>query len=91
MAAGRVIHANRNSPRENVRHDGVGTLVRWIKQAGEKVAAGEVIAEVETDKATVELEAPADGVLHRILIQEGTEDIPVGALLAVIASEGTRE
>lgn len=65
-----------------------GTLVRWIKQAGEKVEAGEVIAEVETDKATVELEAPVDGVLHRILIQEGTEDIPVGALLAVIASEG---
>ncbi|MGC2493454.1 dihydrolipoamide acetyltransferase family protein [Candidatus Binatus sp.] len=66
------------------------TLVRWIKQAGEKVAAGEVIAEVETDKATVELEAPAGGIMHRILIPEGTENIPVGELLAVIES-GTSE
>lgn len=67
------------------------TLVRWIKQAGEKVAAGEVIAEVETDKATVELEAPAGGIMHRILIPEGTENIPVGELLAVIESGASEE
>jgi len=62
----------------------VATVVQWLKRVGESVAAGEVIVEVETEKASVELEAPAGGVIARILVPDGTEDVPVGELLAVI-------
>ena len=61
-----------------------GTVVRWHKAVGETVARGEVIAEIETDKATVEFEAYTAGVLRRIVAQEGVA-IPVGDLIAVIA------
>jgi pyruvate/2-oxoglutarate dehydrogenase complex dihydrolipoamide acyltransferase (E2) component len=64
------------------------TVVRWLKQVGDQVAAGEVIVELETDKVTVELEAPRDGVIARIAAPDGSEDVPVGALLAVIESAG---
>ena len=61
-----------------------GTVVRWLKQEGDDVARGEVIAEIETDKATVEFEAFTGGVLRRIVATEGTA-IPVGHLIAIIA------
>lgn len=61
-----------------------GTVVRWHKQEGEAVARGEVIAEIETDKATVEYEAYVAGVMRKIVAQEGVT-IPVGSLIAVIA------
>ena len=48
-----------------------GTLVRWLKQPGDAVAAGEAIAEIETDKAAVELESPSEGLLGRHLVAEG--------------------
>lgn len=60
------------------------TVTRWLKQEGERVAAGEVIVEVEAEKASQEISAPADGVLESILAVEGDE-IRVGAVLAVIA------
>lgn len=60
------------------------TVVRWLKTAGDAITAGEIIAELETDKAGVELEAPVSGLLARILVPAGTEDVPVGELLAVI-------
>ena len=60
-----------------------GTVVRWRKKEGEAVARGEVIAEIETDKATVEFEAYTSGVLRRIVVDEGVA-IPVGELIAVI-------
>ena len=60
------------------------TLSAWLKNPGDPVAAGEPIAEVETDKTTVELEAPADGVLADIRVAAGTRDVAVGALLAVV-------
>ena len=60
-----------------------GTVVRWHKQEGDPVARGEVIADIETDKATVEFEAYAGGVLRKIVVQEGVA-IPVGRLIAVI-------
>jgi pyruvate/2-oxoglutarate dehydrogenase complex dihydrolipoamide acyltransferase (E2) component len=62
----------------------VGTLVAWRKAEGEPVAAGEVIAEVETEKITNELEAPVGGVVSRILVAEGTEEIAVGTVLCII-------
>lgn len=61
-----------------------GTVVKWYKGEGEEVARGEVIADIETDKATVEFEAYTSGVLRRIIADEGVS-IPVGELIAVIA------
>ena len=61
-----------------------GTVVRWYKQEGEEVARGEVIADIETDKATVEFEAYTGGVLHRRVAQEGVA-VPVGDAIAIIA------
>ncbi|MXZ91384.1 MAG: 2-oxo acid dehydrogenase subunit E2, partial [Chloroflexi bacterium] len=59
-----------------------GTVVRWYKQEGETVDRGEVIADIETDKATVEFEAYTGGVLGRIVAQEGVA-VPVGELIAI--------
>ncbi len=64
-----------------------GTVVRWRKQEGEDVSRGEVIAEIETDKATVEMEAYSTGVLGRIVVEEG-RTVPVGELIAVITDPG---
>ena len=64
-----------------------GTVVRWRKQEGEGVSRGEVIAEIETDKATVEMEAYSTGVLGRIVVEEG-RTVPVGELIAVITDPG---
>ena len=64
-----------------------GTVVRWYKQEGEAVARGEVIADIETDKATVEFEAYTGGVLHRLVAQEGVP-VPVGEAIAVIGEPG---
>ncbi len=64
-----------------------GTVVRWYKQEGETVNRGEVIADIETDKATVEFEAYTDGVLGRIVASEGIA-VPVGNLIAIITEPG---
>lgn len=64
-----------------------GNLVKWLVREGDKIAAGDVLAEVETDKATMELEAPESGVLSQILVADGTNDIPVNAPLAVLTEE----
>jgi pyruvate dehydrogenase E2 component (dihydrolipoamide acetyltransferase) len=60
-----------------------GTLIRWVKSEGEEVAKGDVLAEIETDKATVEVEAQSGGVMRKHVIQEGTV-VPVGRVIAVI-------
>src|SRR5512137_1842639 len=62
-----------------------GTLVRKVKPEGAPVKRGEVLAEIETDKATVEVESPATGVVRGWLVAEG-QAVPVGALMAVIAA-----
>ena len=54
-----------------------GNLAQWLKKEGDKVKAGDVIAEIETDKATMEYEAIDDGVLAKIVVPEGTQDVPV--------------
>src|SRR5438034_10909784 len=64
-----------------------GTLVRWMKNEGDAVKAGEEIAEVETDKATMPYEAPEAGVLAYRALKEG-DKAPVGAIIAVIAKKG---
>ena len=66
-----------------------GTLAKWLIKEGESVRAGDVIAEVETDKATMEIEAIDDGTLQSILIPEGTEGIPINTPIGIIAEEGT--
>src|ERR1700730_12204949 len=65
-----------------------GNLAKWHKKEGEAVKTGDVIAEIETDKATMEYEAVDDGVMAKIVVPEGTNDVPVNALIAVLAQEG---
>ena len=64
-----------------------GTLVAWKKKKGDKVSTGEVIAEIETDKATMEWESPEDGTLTEIYVQEGGK-VEVGEKIAFIGAEG---
>jgi pyruvate dehydrogenase E1 component beta subunit len=65
-----------------------GKLARWLKKEGEEIRAGDVIAEIETDKATMEVEAVDEGKLARILVNEGTEGVAVNTPIAVLASNG---
>ncbi|HEC14131.1 MAG TPA: pyruvate dehydrogenase complex E1 component subunit beta, partial [Rhodospirillales bacterium] len=65
-----------------------GTLAKWLKKKGDKVESGDVLAEIETDKATMEVEAVDEGVLAKILVAEGSEGIPVNPPIAVILEEG---
>jgi pyruvate dehydrogenase E1 component beta subunit len=65
-----------------------GKIARWLKKPGDSVHAGDVLAEIETDKATMEMEAVDEGTLARILVPEGTENVAVNLPIAVIASEG---
>ena len=65
-----------------------GTLAKWLKHEGEAIASGDVIAEVETDKATMEIEAVDDGTMGRIVVPEGTEGVGVNSVIAQILAEG---
>ena len=65
-----------------------GKLTRWLKDVGDDVRAGDVIAEIETDKATMEVEAVDEGKLARILVDEGTEGVPVNTPIAVLSMNG---
>jgi pyruvate/2-oxoglutarate dehydrogenase complex dihydrolipoamide acyltransferase (E2) component len=64
-----------------------GNLVKWLVKEGQTVNSGDIIAEIETDKATMELESPDDGIIEKIVISEGTENIPVNDLIAVLKVE----
>src|SRR6266704_2646398 len=64
-----------------------GKILRWLKKPGERVAIGDILAEVETDKANMELEAYDEGVLSEVRVKEG-ESAPVGAVIAVLAAPG---
>ena len=68
-----------------------GNLVKWLVEEGQKVNSGDIIAEIETDKATMELEAPDDGVLKQFIISEGTENIKVNSPIAILDVEGEDE
>lgn len=66
----------------------VGTLARWLKKEGDEVAAGDLIAEIETDKATMEVEAVDEGIVGRLLVAEGTSDVAVNTPIAILVEEG---
>ena len=65
-----------------------GNLSKWLKKEGDVIKSGDVLAEIETDKATMEVEAVDEGILAKIMVPAGTNDVPVNQLIAVIASEG---
>ncbi len=65
-----------------------GNIARWLKQEGDTIGAGDIIAEIETDKATMEVEAVDEGVLGRILFAEGAEGVPVNTPIAMLLEEG---
>lgn len=65
-----------------------GTLARWLKKEGDEITSGDIIAEIETDKATMEFEAVDEGTLAKILIPEGSENVKVGTVIAMLTGEG---
>src|SRR5271156_4351107 len=65
-----------------------GNLSKWLKKEGEAIKSGDVIAEIETDKATMEVEATDEGTMGKILVPEGTADVAVNTPIAVILSDG---
>ena len=65
-----------------------GNLAKWLKKEGDEVKAGDVIAEIETDKATMEVEAIDEGILAKIVISEGSKEIPVNSVIAVLLEDG---
>ncbi|MEC9454730.1 MAG: pyruvate dehydrogenase complex dihydrolipoamide acetyltransferase [Pseudomonadota bacterium] len=65
-----------------------GNIASWMKKEGEKISAGDLLCEIETDKATMEIEAVDDGVLGKIVTPDGTENVPVNAVIGVILEEG---
>jgi pyruvate dehydrogenase E2 component (dihydrolipoamide acetyltransferase) len=65
-----------------------GNLAKWLKKEGDAVKSGDVIAEIETDKATMEVEAVDEGTIARIVVPEGTQDVPVNDVIAVLAADG---
>jgi pyruvate dehydrogenase E2 component (dihydrolipoamide acetyltransferase) len=65
-----------------------GNLAKWLKKEGDKVKSGDVIAEIETDKATMEYEAVDEGTIAKIVVPEGTQDVAVNSVIAVLAGEG---
>src|SRR5438046_9493338 len=65
-----------------------GTLAKWLVKEGDEVKSGDILAEIETDKATMEFEAVDEGKIARILVPEGTDGVKVGAPIAIMAGEG---
>src|SRR3977135_1096662 len=65
-----------------------GNLAKWLKKEGDKVKSGDILAEIETDKAAMEVEAADEGTLGKILVPEGTADVAVNTPIAVILGEG---
>ncbi len=65
-----------------------GTISKWLKHEGDAVVAGDVIAEIETDKATMEIEAVEEGILGKILVAEGTEGVAVNVPIALLLEDG---
>src|SRR6187551_2749761 len=68
-----------------------GTLAKWLVKEGDTVKSGDLLAEIETDKATMEFEAVDEGVIGKITVAEGTDNVKVGTVIAVMAGEGGEE
>ena len=67
-----------------------GKLAKWLKKEGDRLESGDVMAEIETDKATMEIEVVDEGVLGKILVAEGTEGVAVNAPIAIILEDGEK-
>ena len=65
-----------------------GTLAKWLVKEGDEVKSGDILAEIETDKATMEFEAVDEGTIARILVAEGTDEVKVGTVIAILDGEG---
>lgn len=65
----------------------MGTIVSWDKQEGDELGEGDLLAQIETDKATMEFETPEEGFLAKILIPAGSKDVPIGKLLCIIVEK----
>ena len=65
-----------------------GTLAKWLVKEGDEVNSGDIMAEIETDKATMEFEAVDEGMIAKIVVAEGTEGVKVGTVIAILAGEG---
>src|SRR3990170_4085359 len=65
-----------------------GNLAKWLKKEGDQVKAGDILAEIETDKATMEVEAVDEGTLAKIVVPEGSENVAVNTPIALLAGEG---
>ena len=65
-----------------------GNLAKWLKKEGDTIKSGDIIAEIETDKATMEVEAVDEGILAKIVVPEGTSDVAVNEIIGVITAEG---
>ena len=65
-----------------------GNLARWLKKEGDRIKSGDVIAEIETDKATMEVEAVDEGILGKILVPDGAQGVKVNDVIAVLVEEG---
>jgi len=68
-----------------------GNLVKWLVKENQEVKSGDVLAEIETDKATMELESPDDGIITKILVFENTENVKVNTEIAILKIEGEEE
>ena len=66
----------------------MGTLAKWLVKEGDSVSSGDMLCEIETDKATMEYESIDDGIIAKILVADGTDDVPVGTIIALLAEEG---
>src|SRR4051795_2078887 len=65
-----------------------GTLAKWLVKEGDSISSGDILAEIETDKATMEYESIDEGTIARILVPEGTDEVKVGTVIALLAGEG---
>ena len=65
-----------------------GTLSKWLVKEGDEVSSGDILAEIETDKATMEVESIDDGKVGKILVAEGTDNVPVNEVIALLLGEG---
>src|SRR3546814_20431244 len=68
-----------------------GTLAKWLVKEGDEVRSGDILAEIETDKATMEFEAVDEGKIGQIMVAEGTEGVKVGTVIATMAADGKSE
>ena len=65
-----------------------GTLAKWLVKEGDQVSSGDILAEIETDKATMEFEAVDEGIVAKILVAEGTDEVKVGTVIALLSEDG---